>query len=66
VLRLLERSRLRVGLGCPHHHDRAVRGLGEEVRAEVVTAHVGRQDDCAAGTRLQLFEMLDARELPVW
>src|SRR5207253_2474073 len=60
---LFELPRLRIDLRRAHHHDAPPRDFGEEMRAEVVAAHVrGEENRAAAG--LQRVEVLPSLELP--
>ena len=58
LARFLEGTRLRVDFGRTHHDDPLTRGLREEVRAEVVAAHVRGEEDGAAALlhRLEVFQ----------
>ncbi len=56
---------LRIRFRRAHDDDLPLRNFREEVRAEVVVAHVRGEDDCAAVVRFELIEILVAFEIPV-
>src|SRR5438105_6902834 len=64
AMRSFKGVRPRIFFRRPDHHDRLLRRFRKKVRAEVVTAHVGGEEDGAA-TGLHLLEILPADELPI-